>query len=378
MNLRIRLSKFFKSRRRGIFLTAWFLFVFGAGVGSFFLADYLSIPIINPLGSSDGESDVVLADETIREITGPLRGVFYSEEEADSWQDQRPLAVMIDNHELARPHQFGLQKAVLIYEAVAEGGITRFLAVFHDQAVAKLGPVRSARVYYIGWSLEFPAYYAHVGGAGTPGPANIHSYIPAHGVLDLDQFRLGEATFASGGKVKLSNGVTLSNIKYTSTSKLWQAGEALYPGTNKLPDFSQWAFKADAPYADRPASQKISFKFWSYPSSYAGEWRYDPITNSYLRFQGGKKHLDQATKQQLSAQNVVLAYMTDVSAGDGTGHRLYTIIGQGNAEVYLDGTKILATWKRSSLSSRMKFYRRGTNNEISFNRGLTWIEIVPK
>jgi hypothetical protein len=70
--------------------------------------------------------------------------------------------------------------------------------------------------------------------------------------------------------------------------------------------------------------------------------------------------------------------MTDNPAGDGTGHRLYTTTGQGNAEIYLDGVKILATWKRSSLSSRMKFYKRETNTEINFNRGLTWIEIIHK
>lgn len=374
-----RFGRFLKSHRRGIFLTAWFIFVFAAGGAYFFLADYFSLSMINPLGTSNGEPDVVLADEIKRETASPLRGVFYSKDEAVFWQDKRPLAVMIDNHELARPYQFGLQKANVVYEAVAEGGITRFLAVFHDQAVAKIGPVRSARVYFISWALEFPAYYAHVGGASTAGsPANIHTYIAAHNVLDLDQFRLGSATYTFGGNVLFNGGRVLSHINYTSTSKLWQAGEALYHGTNSLPGFARWSFKAEAPYGQRPASQKVPFSFWAYPAAYKGEWRYDHITNSYLRFQGGVKHIDQATKKQLSAKNVVLAHMTDNSAGDGTGHRLYTVIGQGNAEIYLDGTKILATWKRSSLSSRMKFYQRGTSTEINFNRGLTWIEIIPK
>ena len=386
MILRERLSKslsgfvrFLRTHRRGIFLTAWFLFVFAAGGGYVYLAQYFSLPIINPLGSSDNEPVITLADPMIKETVQPISGTFYSEKEAESWQGNRPLAVMIDNHMLARPYHYGLQKADLIYEAVAEGGITRFLAVFHGQNVDKIGPVRSARVYYITWALEFPAYYAHVGGASTIGsPANIHTYIAAHGVLDLDQFRLGASTFTFGGNVLYNGGMVLSHINYTSTKKLWKAGEALYPGTNKLPNFSKWKFKADAPYDLRSATQKIPFSFWGYPEAYKGEWRYDRTTNSYLRFQGGAKHLDQATKKQLSAKNVVLAHMTDNPAGDGTGHRLYTTTGQGNAEIYLDGVKILATWKRSSLSSRMKFYKRGTSTEISFNRGLTWIEIIPK
>lgn len=373
------LRRWLRDHRRGILLTGWFLSIFSAGAGYPYLAKYLSLPIINPLGSPGNEILITLSDPIMKEKPQSISGTFYSESEAKFWQKKRPIGVMIDNHQLARPYQYGLQKANVVYEAVAEGGITRFLAVFHDQAVAKIGPVRSARVYYMGWALEFPAYYAHVGGASTVGsPANIHPYISAHNVLSLNQFRLGEATFASGGKVKLPSGATLSNIKYTSTSKLWLAGEALYPGTNSLPGFAQWTFKAEAPYGQRPASQKIPFSFWSYPTAYKGEWRYDPLMNSYLRFQGGAKHLDQATKEQLAAKNVVLAYMTDKSAGDGTGHRLYTNTGQGNAEVYLDGTKTLATWKRPSLSARMKFYQRGTNTEISFNRGLTWIEVIPK
>ena len=384
--MRERLSKywsgfvrFLRNHRRGIFLTGWFLFVFTAGGGYLLLAQYFSLPFINPLGGADNKSAVALADTAIKETVQPISGTFYSESEAEFWQKKRPLAVMIDNHALARPYQFGLQMADLIYEAVAEGGITRFLAVFHGQSVPKIGPVRSSRVYYIEWALQFPAYYAHVGGASTHGsPANIYDYIASHGVLDLDQFRLGSSTFTFGGNVLFNGGMVLSHINYTSTQKLWNAGQSLYQGTNTLPNFSQWKFKAESPYAQRPKAQKIAFSFWSFPVAYKGEWRYDRITNSYLRFQGGTKHLDQATKKQLSAKNVVLAHVAQYSAGDGKGHLLYTTTGQGNAEIYLDGVKILGTWKRSSVSARMKFYNRGKNTEIDFNRGLTWIEIIPK
>lgn len=381
--MRERLSKlwsgfghWFRSHRRGVFLTLWFTFSVVIGGSYYFLAQYFSLPMINPLGPLNGEPLIVLSDPIIKETAHPISGVYYSSDESDVWDGRRPLAVMIDNHQLARPHQFNIQKADLVYEAVAEGGITRFLAVFHGQDVSKLGPVRSSRVYYIDWELEFPSYYAHVGGASAPGPANIHTYISAHNVLDLDQFRLGASTYTFGGNVMLGN-MILSHINYTSTAKLWKAGNALYPGTNKLPSFKSWKFKADAPFANRPESQKISFSF-GYLSTYAGRWVYDRTNNVYLREQGGKKHIDQATKSQLFAKNVVLAYMDERLAGDGTSHRLYTTTGQGSAEVYLDGKKIPATWKRSNLSSRTKFFKRGTSKEIEFNRGLTWIEIIPK
>jgi len=375
--LRFRIGGWLQSHKRGIFLTFWFTLFLVFGGSYFFLAQYFSLPAINPIVSSQkSAAAVTLSDSTNKETPSPLTGVFYSASQASVWGSRRPIAVMIDNHQLARPHQFGVQKADLVYEAVAEGGITRFLAVFHSQDVTKLGPVRSSRVYYIDWALQFPAYYAHVGGASTPGPANIHTYIAAHGVLDLDQFRLGSPTYTFGGNVMMGN-IVLSHLDYTSTANLWAAGKALYPGTNKLPKFARWNFKADAPFANRPKSQKISFSF-GYLSAYAGHWIYDRNNNVYLREQGGKAHIDQATGKQLFAKNVVLAHMNERLVGDGTSHRLYTTVGKGDAEVYLDGKKVLATWKRSSLSSRMLFFKRGTNEEIAFNRGLTWIEIIPK
>lgn len=372
-----RLWGWLKSHRRVVLLTLWFTLFLVLGGGYYLLSKYFSLPILNPVGLFEGEPLITLSDPIKREVPHPLTGVFYSSEGAKSWNGKRPLAVMVDNHQRARPFQFGLQKADVIYEAVAEGGITRFLAVFHSQKVDKLGPVRSARVYFMDWALEFPAYYAHVGGAATPGPANIHPYIAANKVLSLNQFRLGSSTYTFGGKVLLPGGSVLSNINYTSTGKLWKAGEKLYPGTNKLPKFARWTFKADRPYDELPENQKFSFNFWNL-SAYKVEWRYDRETNSYLRWQGGQKHLDQATKKQLSAKNVVLTYMIERAAGDGTSHRLYTTTGSGKAVLYRDGRKIPATWKRALLSSRMRFFEQGSSKEMKFNRGLTWVEIVSK
>lgn len=375
--LRFRLKWWLKTHRRGILLTFWFLLFTVLGGAYYLLSQYYSIPIINPLGLLNGDSLIALSDPVRKDVPHSITGVFYSNEEAEPWKSHRPLAVMIDNHRLARPSQFGLQKADVIYEAVAEGGITRFLAVFHSQKVGKLGPVRSARVYYMGWALEFPAYYIHVGGAATPGPANIHSYIANNNVLSLNQFRLGSPTFTFGGNVLLPGGGILSHINYTSTDKLWKAGEKIRPGTNKLPKFVQWSFKSDRPHDERSEKQEFSFNFWYLPA-YKVKWQYDRKTNSYLRFQGGEKHLDQATEKQLSAKNVVLAYMTERNAGDGTSHRLFTITGKGDVVLYRDGKKIEGTWERSSLSSRMRFFERGAKKELKFNRGLTWIEIVSK
>ncbi|MEX1061817.1 MAG: DUF3048 domain-containing protein [Patescibacteria group bacterium] len=374
---RMQFSAWLRAHRRGLLVTFSYLLSFSLGGGYYLLAPRFSLPLLSPLGALIPPVNESVLAAVIKDVPHPISGVYFSAEEAKFWQAKRPLAVMIDNHELARRYQYGLQGADLVYEAVAEGGITRFLAIFHRQNVAKIGPVRSARVYYAGWSMEFGGYYSHVGGAGKPGPADVFTFISQNGIYSLNQFRLGSPTYTFGGNVIFRNGAVLSHINYTSTAKLWAGAQKIHRGTNNLPKFSSWKVKAEDPYVLRPKSQKIAFQFWGWPTAYSGEWRYDRFTNSYLRFQGGAKHVDQATKKQLSAKNVVLAYMHERPAGDGTAHRLYNSTGSGNALVYRDGKRILATWKRSSLKARTKFYKRGTSTEIAFNKGLTWIEVVP-
>ncbi|KKW04388.1 MAG: hypothetical protein UY37_C0003G0219, partial [Candidatus Beckwithbacteria bacterium GW2011_GWC2_49_11] len=158
-----------------------------------------------PAGQEEGEES---ADrKALIDITGPknetclLNGAKFTKAEKNVWETRRPLAVMIENHEESRP-QSGLTDADIVYEAVAEGGITRFMGLYYCQAAAYeliLGPVRSARTYFLDWASEynFPLY-VHVGGANTPGPANALGQITTYGwsaANDLNQFSIGFPTF---------------------------------------------------------------------------------------------------------------------------------------------------------------------------------------
>jgi len=101
--------------------------------------------------------------------TCPINGQLYTKTERAIWEGRRPLGVIIENHTDARP-QSGLNSADVVYEAVAEGGITRFMGIFYCGVAAMdtdLGPVRSARTYFLDWISEYGEYplYAHVGGA---------------------------------------------------------------------------------------------------------------------------------------------------------------------------------------------------------------------
>src|SRR3989344_1535875 len=108
----------------------------------------------------------------------PLNGEMLAKSQKKAWEKRRPLGIMVENHLDARP-QSGLSSADVVYEAVAEGGITRFLAIFYCKDASYIGPVRSARIYFIHLLEAYGGnpLYAHVGGANTPGPADALGYI---------------------------------------------------------------------------------------------------------------------------------------------------------------------------------------------------------
>ncbi len=116
-----------------------------------------------------------------------------------------------------------------------------------------------------------------------------------------------------------------------------------------------------------------------FKSEYVVKWKFDPTTDSYLRFNAGKEHLDLNTNKQLTAKNIVLLFMTEERANDGyegNQHLLYGTTGTGKMEFYQDGNKITGTWRKKDRKSQFKFLDE-TGSEIKFNRGQIWISILP-
>lgn len=315
----------------------------------------------------------------------PLNGLKYSKEQKEWWEKHRPLGIMVENHEESRP-QSGINAADAVYEAVAEGGITRMLSVFFCQDAGIVGPVRSARVYFLDYISEYGNYplYAHVGGANTPGPADALGQISDMdwvGYNDLNQFSLGLPTFWRDEK-RLDRQVATEHTMYTSTSKLWAAAEKREltnvddEGTSWDEDFETYTYKNDAP---SNSTQKIHIEYWPGYDNYTVDWTYSSKDNVYLRNNGGVKHMDRNTKEQMRAKNVVMLFMNESNANDGYEnnlHLLYKTKGSGDALVYMDGKEIKATWKKSSRNDKTRLYAKD-GSEIKFNRGNIWFQILP-
>lgn len=317
----------------------------------------------------------------------PLNGAKYSKDQKSWWEKHRPLGVMIENHQDARP-QSGINAADVTYEAVAEGGITRTLNVYYCQDSGIVGPVRSARTYFLDFISEYAdnPLYAHVGGANTPGPADALGQINDYGwggYNDLNQFSIGYPTYRRD-QSRLGREVATEHTMYSSTSKLWDVGK-----TRKLTNvgkdgdawdtnFVKYVFKEDESVSKRPAAQAIHISFWD-GAAYAVDWAYSQKENKYLRNNGGVPHIDRNTKKQLETRNIVVLFMTEGRANDGYEgnlHMLYGTKGTGKATIFMDGKETKGTWKKSGRKART-IISDSNGQEIKFNRGKIWFEIQP-
>lgn len=272
-----------------------------------------------------------------------------------------PLAaVIIDNHIDSRP-SIGLSAAFFIWEAPVEAGITRFMAIFpldkEEEEVEKIGPVRSLRPYFIDWAAELGAILIHCG--GSPDALSITK---ENGTRHIDQFYFDNYFWRIWKRYAPHN-------LLTSTEKLREATKDM---NYKMVNFGEWIFKNDAEFLGRPKKQEISIDSWL--PEHKIKWIYSTRRNDYERLQGGSVHKDEEGNE-IRAKNIIIQF-TDVKIIDSIGRREIRTMGEGRAIVFMDGKRISAFWKKPSQEERTRFYDEH-GEELSFNKGTTWVEIVP-
>lgn len=346
-----------------------------------------AIPVALPKVNSNGT--VSFDDNLPKTQVCPLNGVKYSTQQEAWWKAHGPLGVMIENSTDARP-QSGISFADVTYEAMAEGGITRFLNIYYCQDAPEVGPVRSARTVFVNLVSEYGSFplYAHVGGANTSGPADALGQISQYGwdgYNDLNQFSIGFPTYWRDYD-RLGHDVATEHTMYSTTTKLWDFAKANRDLTNVDKNGNSWdtkfvpyTFADDASVSQRPSSQTIHIEFGNGGSDYFVDWTYDPKTNLYMRANGGKPHIDLDTKKQLSAKDVIVMYERIVNVDDGYENSLhlgYTDTGTGKAVIFMNGKEIKGTWKKATRTSRTQLFD-SNGNPITFVRGKLWFDILP-
>jgi Protein of unknown function (DUF3048) N-terminal domain/Protein of unknown function (DUF3048) C-terminal domain len=279
---------------------------------------------------------------------------------------QRPIIVMIDNHPNAYP-QTGLDRAAVVFEALAEFGVTRFMAVYAPGITPdapQIGPIRSTRLYFAQWALGFHALYVHAGGS----PQGLELVESTNQLINLDALKT-----ANGSYFTRSSDNDAPHNLFSSSAELERAAQALGVADLAQPDLG-FLFKSDAPEAQRPAAQQIGY-FFIYREDNAG-WSYDPQTNGYLRLRRGKPARDAATNEQLWAKDVVVLEIKEVPlANDPKGRIEQTVVGTGRARVFMDGIEREVTWRKDAPEAPLRFFAGSAETQL--NAGPVWIVVLP-
>jgi len=276
-----------------------------------------------------------------------------------------PLAIMIDDNAVARP-QSGFSSASIVYQAPADGGEDRYMLVFQEGTATDIGPVRSARPYFVYWAAEYKALFGHYGGDAK----SLLTVIPANArnIYNMDDLRGGSCPYH-----RIATRAAPHNA-YTNTAALIKCLAKLhYPATYQ--NLPVRTFRDDSPLSQRPATQSISIPYHTGTIGY----KFDPATDSYLRTVGGKPQIDPANKQQVRARNVIVMFQAlsiDPNSEPGYRRPVVANVGSGKAIVFLEGQAIKATWKKTSNTALTRFYD-SSGNEIPLVRGEIFIQSVP-
>lgn len=281
----------------------------------------------------------------------------------ESFENKRPIAVMINNLKPAMP-QAGIGQADIVYEMLVEGGITRLMAIFTDYSnLDKIGPVRSARHYYDRKAMEYDAIYCHVG-----------------------QSIFAEADFTAYPDLDNLNGLyAVGNVMYYRTSdrkaphNCYTSSEGIDKGiefegysTEKKASYDKmFQFNSEVQDIGGTPANKVTTAF----NSGRQPWfEYNAEDGKYYRFQYGAPQIDELTGKQLCFENIIIQFaghapleadLIDIS-----------LIGEDEGYYISNGQVIPIRWRKSSDNSVTHFYNiDGT--ELKMNPGKTWITLFP-
>ena len=283
----------------------------------------------------------------------PLTGLKVANQAATK---QAVTAIMLENSPAARP-QSGIKDAGVVYEAVAEAGITRFLTLHQEDKPQLIGPVRSVRMYYVDWLAPYQASVAHVGGS-----AAALAEIRNGNYRDIDQFFNGSYYWRASDRYAPHN-------MYTSFEKL----DAL----NQSKGYTESTFttfpRVDGKPSKTPNATSITMNFSS--PQYNTTYQYDPATNTYARFIGGEPSNDRE-KGQITP-SVVVAMKVDMTTVMEDGYReSIQTSGTGTAYLFQNGVVTECTWRKNDRTSPLELID-ASGKAIPLVRGQTWIGAIP-
>jgi hypothetical protein len=284
----------------------------------------------------------------------PLTG---SEVESEAITKQAVTGIMIENSPDARP-QSGLKESGVVFEAIAEGGITRFLALYQEQKPQLIGPVRSVRMYYVDWVAAFNASVAHIGGS-----SKALKEVRNGKYRDIDQF------FNAGSYWRATDRYAPHNV-YTSFKLLDALNKAKGYKTSEFTGFTR---RDSIENNTRTPATTINVTISS--ALYNSRYTYDAKKDYYNRSQGGAAHKDREEGQIRPKVVIVMKIPEKLVFEDGYRQQL-TTIGKGTAYIFQEGTVQKVTWSKKARTEQIKFTDKN-GKDVPLVRGQTWLTAVP-
>ncbi len=283
----------------------------------------------------------------------PLTGL-PTEEEALAL---RPIAVMIDNYPAARP-QSGLMNAEIVYEMPAEGGITRYMAIYHHLDTEKIGPVRSARSYFIDKAMEYNAVYLHCGGS----PEALRD-IKA---LDVDSINelIGEINFWRANDRKAPHNLyTSTKLTRELMDKKSISGEQWSYNMNISKEFVNLGGKA------------VNYLTIDYKHKYKVGYKYDQDKKVFFRTINGTQLKDKEKGTEINTVNIIIEKVSS-EVVDEVGRLDLDNVGSGKGYFLTGGKQIEIGWSKENRQAKT-IYKDLKGNPIQLNKGNTWVQIIP-
>ena len=289
----------------------------------------------------------------------------------DDISEKRPIAVMFNNLRKALP-QIGVGQADVIYEIVAEGGITRMMGVFQDlEGVGDLGSVRSARDYYVSLALGHDAIYIHAGGS-----PQAYEAFSKWGVTHIDFVNgpYGDMCWRDPDRRKTAG---LEHSLLTSSEKVLEQMPSRFTLEHKEDFEVGWAFDEEPPAGEKQQVSQLTVPFSKYKT---GHFTYDSAQNRYLIEQhidgADEPYVDGRTGEAVAVSNVLVLF-TDVGVikGDDKGRMDVRTTGTGDGLLLRDGVLYEITWQRDKRTDRYSFLDKA-GKKIPLNVGPSYINIV--
>jgi hypothetical protein len=320
------------------------------GINAFVERELLPNPNLNP----EAEKGIYLEDERgffDRFKEGPkslLNGLPLAEGAVDY-----PIAVMIENFSTIRDRQQGLEKAAIVIESLTEGGITRFLAIFNGEPVEVIGPVRSARPYFVDWAEELQTAYVHIGGSN----AALQQIRASDKILNVQEFS--------------DHNIIWRHPKYEAPHNAFTSIDGI---TAYMKEQNYWRpleesrFEFDEDSAQGTSASVLTIGF-SPDKAYDVRYTFDPSDGLYARLNDGKP------QGQIKPANILVQY-TKQEVLDSEGRLAIQTLGTGKALIFTGGKMQEGLWEKNEGGVTQFLDAKG--EKVKLKPGQTWIEVVPE